>query len=61
MKTGQAPLRTFGDLKQFFDIQTGANDSAEKKLSKKKKSNKKVQSCGFRRTRESFCYTGFVG
>ena len=43
MKAGQAPLRTFGDLKQFFDIQTGADDSAEKKLSKKKKSNKKVQ------------------
>ena len=28
MKTGR--LRTFGDLKQFFDIQTAADDSAEK-------------------------------
>ena len=37
MKTGQAPLRTFGDLKQFFDIQTGTDDSAGKKPSKKKK------------------------
>jgi hypothetical protein len=46
MKTGQAPLRTFGDLKQFFDIQTGADDSAEKKLSKKKKSNRKVEEAG---------------
>ena len=43
MKTGQAPLRTFGDLKQFFDIQTGTDDSAGKKPSKKKKLNKEVQ------------------
>ena len=43
MKTGQAPLRTFGDLKQFFDIQTGTDDSAGKKPSKQKKLNKKVQ------------------
>ena len=43
MKTGQAPLRTFGDLKQFFDIQTGTDDSAGKKPSKKKKRNKEVQ------------------
>ena len=43
MKTGQAPLRTFGDLKQFFDIQTGTDDSVEKKPSKKKKLNKEVQ------------------
>ena len=43
MKTGQAPLRTFGDLKQFFDIQTGTDDSAGENPSKKKKLNKEVQ------------------
>ena len=36
-------VRTFGDLKQFFDIQTGTDDSAGKKPSKKKKLNKEVQ------------------
>ena len=40
MKTGQAPLRTFGDLKQFFDIQTSTDGSEAEKDSKKKKSNK---------------------
>ena len=43
MKAGQAPLRTFGDLKQFFDIQTGADDSVDKKDSKKKKPKKELQ------------------
>jgi uncharacterized protein len=42
MKAGQAPLRTFGDLKQFFDIQTGTDDSAVKKDLKKKKPKQEV-------------------
>jgi len=43
MKAGQAPLRTFGDLKQFFDIKTGTDDSADKKDLKKKKPKQEVQ------------------
>lgn len=42
MKAGQAPLRTFGDLKQFFDIQAGTDDSAGKKDLKKKKPKQEV-------------------
>jgi hypothetical protein len=37
MKTGQEPLRTFGDLKQFFDIQTGADDGIIENTQKKQK------------------------
>jgi uncharacterized protein len=43
MKAGQAPLRTFGDLKQFFDIKTGTDESADKKDLKKKKPKQEVQ------------------
>ena len=43
MKAGQAPLRTFGDLKQFFDFQAGTDDSVDKKDLKKKKLKQEVR------------------
>ena len=50
MKTGQEPLRTFGDLKQFFDIQTGADDNLDKKSKKKQKKDSETQETVLKKT-----------
>ena len=50
MKTGQEPLRTFGDLKQFFDIQTGADDTSDKNHKKKQKKDSETQETALKKT-----------
>ena len=50
MKTGQEPLRTFGDLKQFFDIQTGADDTSDKNHKKKQKKDSETQGTALKKT-----------
>jgi predicted RNA-binding protein with RPS1 domain len=50
MKTGQEPLRTFGDLKQFFDIQTGADDNLDKNPKKKQKKDSETQETALKKT-----------
>ena len=50
MKTGQEPLRTFGDLKQFFDIQAGADDTSDKNHKKKQKKDSETQETALKKT-----------
>ena len=50
MKTGQEPLRTFGDLKQFFDIQAGADDTSDKNHKKKQKKDNETQETALKKT-----------
>jgi predicted RNA-binding protein with RPS1 domain len=61
MKTGQEPLRTFGDLKQFFNIQTGVDDVMAESSKKKQKKDSERREADSKETVASNADHGDLG
>ena len=61
MRTGQEPLRTFGDLKQFFNIQTGVDDVMAESSKKKQKKDSERREADSKETVASNADHGDLG